>query len=187
MNKVRVVAALLLAGLLVACETLPEDAFRLSESALELREIQSRTYEDVTDIQILSASSAVLQDLGYAIDEVEKELGVLSASKRADASNDAEKLGNLALDVADCLLTLFLGCENDSYTSSKDVQDIRMTLVVLPNPAKEQTFQVRLTMQRIVWAMNGELSEQETVNDAAVYQAFFDKLSKSVFLEKEGV
>ena len=175
------------AMMLGACATLPEDAFRLSESALEMREIQSRTYEDVTDVQILSASSAVLQDLGYAIDEVEKELGVLSASKRADAKSSAETVGMIALDLADCLLTFFLGCESDAYGSSKDVQDIKMTLVVLPDLSQEGAHHVRLTMQRVIWARNGTLYEQETISDATVYQAFFDKLSKSVFLEKEGV
>ena len=90
MKNGRIILLAVLAGSLAACQTLPEDAFRLTESALELREIQSRTYEDVSDIEILSASSGVLQDLGYAIDEVEKELGVLSASKRADAGSDAE-------------------------------------------------------------------------------------------------
>lgn len=169
------------------CATVPDDAFRLSESALETREIQTRSYEDVSDIEILSASSAVLQDLGYAIDEIEKELGVVSASKRADAKNRAEIAGSIALDVADCLLTLFLGCENDSFESTKDVQDIKMTLVVLPVLDKEQTYSVRLTMQRVVWARDGTIHDQETISDAAVYQAFFDKLSKSVFLEKEGV
>ncbi len=187
MKRGRLIAVALCAGLLVACQTLPEDAFRLTESALELRNIQSRTYEDVTDIQILSASSGVLQDLGYAIDEVEKELGVLSASKRADASSELETVGSIALDVADCLLTLMLGCENDSYRGTKDVQDIKMTLVVLPEPEQEEAYRVRLTMQRIVWARSGELYEQETINDPEVYQAFFDKLSKSVFLEREGV
>ncbi len=187
MKRGRLFAVAACAALLVACQSLPEDAFRLSESALELREIQSRTYEDVSDIEILSASSGVLQDLGYAIDEVEKELGVLSASKRADAGSDVEKIGKLALDVFDCLVTIMLGCENDSYTSSKDVQDIKMTLVVLPEPEQENAYRVRLTMQRIVWAMDGDLYEQETINDPKVYQAFFDKLSKSVFLEKEGV
>ena len=77
MTKGRVILAASLVLSLGACETLPEDAFRLSESALELREMQTRTYEEVSDIEILQASSAVLQDLGYAIDEVEKELGVL--------------------------------------------------------------------------------------------------------------
>ena len=180
-------SAALVALMLAGCATLPDDAFRLSESALEMREIQVRTYEDVTDVQILAASSAVLQDLGYAIDEVEKELGVLSASKRADASNSAEVAGKIALDVADCVLTLFLGCENDSYKSSKDVQDIKMTLVVLPDLNQDGVYRVRLTMQRIIWAKDGTVHGQETISDAAVYQAFFDKLSKSVFLEKEGV
>lgn len=185
--QARVCSIAVFALMLAGCATLPEDAFRLSESALEMREIQLRTYEDVTDIQILAASSAVLQDLGYAIDEVEKELGVLSASKRADASNPAEVAGKIALDVADCVLTFFLGCENDSYKSSKDVQDIKMTLVVLPDLKQDGVYRVRLTMQRIVWAKNGTIYEQETISDAAVYQTFFDKLSKSVFLEKEGV
>lgn len=187
MNKGRILAVALFAALLVGCETLPDDAFRLSESALELREIQSRTYEGVSDIEILSASSGVLQDLGYTIDEVEKELGVLSASKRASAKDDVEIAGKIALDVLDCLVTFMIGCEDDAYQSSKDVQDIRMTLVVLPDLTEERTYRVRLTMQRVVWMKSGDLYEQETINDAAVYQAFFDKLSKSVFLEKEGV
>ena len=179
---------MLAAGLSISgCQTLPEDAFRLTESALELRAMQSRSYEDVTEIEILSASSAVFQDLGYAIDEIEKELGVVSASKRADATNEAEIVGKIALDIADCILTFLLGCENDSYKSSKDVQDIRMTLVVFPDQEQADKHRVRLTMQRFVWDRAGALYEQETIDDPLVYQAFFDKLSKSVFLEKEDV
>ena len=75
MKAGRLFAVTLLAGALVACQSLPDDAFRLNESALELRELQTREYDGVSDIQILSASSGVLQDLGYAIDEIEKELG----------------------------------------------------------------------------------------------------------------
>lgn len=187
MRKGRVAAIALLAVVIAACQTLPDDAFRMTESALELREIQSRTYDDVTEVEILSASSAVLQDLGYAIDEVEKDLGVLSASKRASARDGGEIMGKIALDIAGCVLTLGLGCEGNAYASARDIQDIRITLVVLPDLDTERTHRVRLTMQRIVWMKSGDLAEQETIVDAAVYQAFFDKLSKSVFLEKEGV
>ncbi|MEL7187399.1 MAG: hypothetical protein AAFN50_13360 [Pseudomonadota bacterium] len=182
-SLIAVAALLFMAG----CQTLPEDAFRLTESALEMRQMQSRVYDDVSELQILSASSAVLQDLGYAIDEIERDLGVLSASKRADASNGAEIVGKIALDIADCILTILLGCENNSYQSAKDVQDVRMTLVVLPDPEQEMRHRVRLTMQRFVWDRAGSLYEQETIDDPLVYQAFFDKLAKSVFLEKEGV
>jgi len=169
------------------CATLPADAFRLTESALELREIQSRIYAEATEVEILSASTAVFQDLGYTIDEIEKDLGVVSASKRADARNELEIVGKVALDVVDCILTFLLGCENHSYKSSKDVQDIKMTLVVTPDTRRERTHRVRLTMQRFVWDRGGKLYAQETINDVTVYRSFFDKLSKSVFLEKEGV
>lgn len=185
MHRITLAASILL--LLGACATLPDDAFRLTESALEMRELQTREYEGVTELDLLSASAAVLQDLGYGIDEIERELGVLSASKRADARDSAEIAGKIALDVADCLLTFFLGCEDDAYRSSKDVQDIKLTLVVLPVTDDDDAHRVRVTIQRVVWARSGDLYAQETINDAAVYQAFFDKLSKSVFLEKEGV
>jgi len=59
--------------------------------------------------------------------------------------------------------------------------------VVLPDSGRDGAHKVRLTIQRVVWAKSGDLYDQETINDAEVYQAFFDKLSKSVFLEKEGL
>jgi hypothetical protein len=166
---------------------MPRDAFRLSETALETRQMQTREYESVSDIQILSASSAVLQDMGYVIDEVEKPLGVLSASKRADARNDVETLGNLAADATQCVLTFFVGCSGRHYRSGDAAQDIRLTLVALPVRDKAETTAVRVTMQRIIWSRNERLSEQETIADPDVYQAFFQKLSKSVFLEQEGL
>lgn len=169
------------------CETLPEDAFRLPETALETRQLQTRRYNDVSEREILVASSAVLQDLGYAIDEVEKELGVVSASKRANASNSTETAGMILLDAAGCVFTLLLDCDNEAYLSSKDVQDIRLTVVVLPHARETARHDVRITIQRIVWDRGGKVLDQETVMEADVYQAFFDKLTKSIFLETEGV
>ena len=179
-------AAALTAVLLAGCETIPRDAFRLSETALDTRQMQTREYENVSDIQVLSASSAVLQDMGYAIDEVEKPLGVISASKRADARNDMETLGNIAVDATQCLLTFFVGCSGRAYRSGDAVQDIRVTLIALPLRDKEEITSVRVTMQRIVWDRDDRLSEQETIAAPDVYRAFFEKLSKSVFLEQEG-
>lgn len=178
--------ALVLATL-CACGTVPRDAFRLSETALETRHMQTREFEGVGEIEVLAASSAVLQDMGYVIDEVEKRLGVLSASKRADARDDAQALGNLALDATRCLATLLLGCNGEHYRSGDAVQDIRLTLVALPVRDATSTTSVRVTMQRIVWDHGERLSGQETITSPDVYRTFFDKLSKSVFLEHEGL
>lgn len=177
----------LLAGLclLTACETLPTDAFRLSETALATREMQSREYHAVSDTAILSASMAVLQDLGYAIDEIEKPLGVLSASKRADASNLVNDMGALAIDTVKCIVTFLLGCSGKNYGQVDDVQDIRLTLITRPQRDNGNDVSVRVTIQRIIWDIEGRVSEQETVNDNDVYVAFFESLSKAVFLEQE--
>lgn len=176
----------LLMLLLAACETVPRDAFRLPESALSIREMQTREYASMTDVEILSASTAVLQDMGYAVDEIEHRLGVLSASKRADATNKLEAFGTLTLDGITCVLMMGRSC-GKRYGKIDDVQDIRLTLVSRPQQDNSGDAIVRITLQRIIWDKSGRLAEQETVTDGIVYATFFEKMSKAVFLEREGV
>ena len=172
---------------LSACETLPKDAFRLSESALETRVMQTREYSSVDDTAILSASMAVLQDMGYAVDEVEPELGLLTASKSADATNRLEAIGTLTLDTMQCVFTLMLACSRKRYGEIDDVQDIRLTLISMPQHEHLQHVAVRVTMQRVIWDKEGRVSEQETITDSQIYSAFFQKLSNAVFLEQAGL
>lgn len=172
--------------MLSACETLPRDAFRLSESALAIREMQTREYESVTDEQILFASVAVLQDMGYTVDEIESRLGVLSASKRADATNTFRAVGTYALDGVTCVLTLGVGCDGRHSGKIDDVQDIRVTLVSRPQLGNSEDVIVRITIQRVVWDKNGQISRQETITDGQDYALMFQMVSKAVFLEREG-
>jgi hypothetical protein len=172
---------------LSGCESMPRDAFRLSESALSVREMQTREYVDVSDASILQASTAVLQDMGYAIDEIEEPLGVLSASKRADATNRFEAVGSIALDSMKCLFSFLRACSGENYGEIDDVQDIRLTLVSRPRLENADDVVVRITIQRIIWDKDGRIAEQQTVSDGNVYSSFFDKMSKSVFLEQEGL
>ena len=42
---------------------------------------------------------------------------------------------------------------------------------------------VRVTFQRMVWDVEGNLMRLDTLKNTDIYTGFFDKLSKSVFLE----
>ncbi len=46
---------------------------------------------------------------------------------------------------------------------------------------------VRATFQRMVWNMAGQMSRIETLKEPDLYEGFFDKLSKSVFLEEQKI
>ena len=70
----RLVASLLLVALLGGCAaSIPESALRLPESTLEVRSIQTRTLEAPSEIDILTATIAVLQDMEFNIDRIEKD------------------------------------------------------------------------------------------------------------------
>ena len=52
---------------LVGCVALPNDALKLSPSSIEDRQMQSRVYEDVSEVEILSACVGIIQDPGSIV------------------------------------------------------------------------------------------------------------------------
>ncbi len=171
-------AIIILAG--CATKGIPEDALRLQESSLELRNIQTRKFTAASEMEILSASIAVLQDMEYSIDEIEKPLGVLTASKLADADSSKQKTGLFFLDVL-CAIGGSNDC--DSTTRADDSQKIMLTMVVMPSLANESEFVTRVTLQRVVFDKESRVNLREKIVDPEIYQQIFDNLSKSIFLE----
>ncbi len=171
-------AALILAG--CAAKGIPADALRLQESSLELRSIQTRKFTAASEMEILSASIAVLQDMEYGIDEIEKPLGVLTASKLTDADSSKQKTGLFFLDI---LCAIGGGDDCDSMTRADDSQKIMLTMVVMPSLANENEFVTRVTLQRVVFDKESRINLREKIVDPEIYQQIFDNLSKSIFLE----
>jgi hypothetical protein len=68
-----------------------------------------------------------------------------------------------------------------------DRQKIRFSLVTAPVSSAQNNnrWLVRLTIQRIVWNTQNQVSRIEAVRDADIYQEFFEKLDKSLFLEQQ--
>ncbi len=160
--------------LLAACETaVPRDALTLDPQSLEQRRLQTRRFDGISETDILAASAGVLQDLGFVLDESEASLGVLVASKQRSARNPLQQTAQVLL--------FLVGVEIEV----DDKQKIRASLVTRPavKDADPDSHYVRVTFQRIVWNTGDEITKIEGLADAELYQGFFEKLSKSVFLE----
>ncbi|MBF0219235.1 MAG: hypothetical protein HQL49_06875 [Gammaproteobacteria bacterium] len=152
-------------------QTIPAELFKLSESTLEERSRQSRYFATENEVNLISSGIGVLQDMGYAIDEIEKDLGVVTASKNVDATDSGQ--------VAVAIAFMLLGGKNVAIDKE---QKIRVSFITLPSKVKEG-YIARVTFQRIVWNDRNVISRVETLNNDEIYLDFFEKLSKSVFLE----
>lgn len=171
-------ALLMLAG--CATQGIPEDALRLEESALEVRSMQTRSYEVEDEASILAASIGVLQDMEYNIDEIERPLGVLTASKVIDADSAGEKAGLVLMEI----ICAAGGSGSCGYmATASDEEKFILTLVVLPRLAKRGEYTARITLQRILYDKQARIKERGIIADAETYQQIFEKLSKSIFLE----
>ncbi len=155
--------------------TVPPDALALQPEALALRRLQTRRFDTSDEKEILRASLGVLQDLGFEIDESESKLGVLVASKDRDATDPMQITAGIAISV-------FAGGPPPPVDRN---QRIRASLVTRVLSAHEA--QVRVTFQRTVWNTEGGISRAESLTDPELYQEFFSKLSKSLFLEAHGI
>jgi hypothetical protein len=149
------------------------EGLKLSEDFLKDRQIQIKKFATEDESALLSAAASVLQDMGFNLEESETKLGVISASK----SRSARSAAQVAVKIFYALLLTNIPIDH--------LQHINASLVT----SKSSTggYLLRATFQRIVINDQGIQVRFETVQDEDLYQGFFNKLSKAVFLEAEGI
>jgi len=160
-------------------------SFLLSGS-VQQRQIETRRYDEISETDLLTASTNVLQDLGFIIENSETELGVITASKKRDIENSTGEIAGSAL-----ILAMTTAMFVPILMPLRKDQTIRVSLVVRPvfdsnGKTTADSHLVRATFQSIV---------RDTVNrtmlvkpvDIGIYQGFFEKLSKSIFLEAQEI
>jgi len=174
--------ALLPISLLSACATtgIPEDALRLTESTLDVRAIQTRTFAATSETAILAATVALLQDMEYNIDQVEKPLGVITASKVTDADSATQKTGLFILDML-CVISMSGGC--DAMSKASDEQHLTVTIVVIPSLARSGEYVTRITIQGVLYNKAEQILVLERIDDPEIYQEIFDNLRKSIYIQ----
>jgi hypothetical protein len=237
----KILSFLTICLLMTGCAAkIPKDALLLPPESMANRQLQTRIYDTGNEGAVLVAANAVLQDLGFNLDETSQELGVIVASKTRDAT-DQGQVFLLALVGA-------LGNDPNAVNSADATQIVKVSLVVRPLDQKDEapdtdlsdekikevqtrvyfaihdglietfpkdmcdkiarivaqdtaetltddldtllsikdipgTTAVRVTFQRVIFNKLGQINSQTQINEAPVYQEFFEKLSKSLFLE----
>ncbi len=149
----------------------PKEALALTPESLENRKLQTRRFDTQDEKKLLISATGLLQDIGYTVEESERGLGVLVASKDRDAT-DAGQV------TASVITAVLFGVA----TPVDKIQKIRASVVTHPG-ANDQGVYLRITFQRIVWNDRGMISRRESIEDPAIYLEFFAALSKAVFLE----
>jgi len=197
----KIISGLTVVAMLAGCAgQIPPEALQFQPDTLANRQLQSRKYDIKSEKDLLSASNNVLQDMGFNLDESNMPLGVIVASKSRDATEAGQIAGAM-------FMAFMFGANAASYDK---VQKIRASLVTKPastnNPIEvdvktktgkqikfdqqvplANSYVVRVTFQRMVWNQKGVLTKIEGINEPEIYQEFFDKLSKSIFLQAQNV
>ena len=158
-------------GLVTGCDTIPMDALVLKETSLQDRQMQSRRFQTSDEIRVLTASSGLLQDLGFNLSESDVKLGVLVAYKDRSAVEGGQVAGKI--------LVALLGGGNVAIDKNQ-----RLKASVITRPSSENTNEVvvRVTFQRVVYNDLNQVSKLEQLKNPKQYQEFFESLSKSLFL-----
>jgi len=176
----KILLVFLMTLLVAGCVQMPKDSFVVTPELLKQRQIETRRYDGIKEEDLIIASSNALQDLGFNLDNSETKLGVLTASKQRDATNTGE--------VVATVIIALLGGQPGAI--SKD-QTIRVSLVVRPvhdsnGKSMANSHFVRVTFQRVVRKTDNS-TNAETLRDAELFEDFYERVSKSVFLEAQKI
>lgn len=171
--RLSAVAMLLLSGCVAPIVRPPK-------TALQMREMQTRSYEFGDSNQVQKAVFDVLQDDGYVVKNAEVSLGLLTATKEqpVEGGRSSNPFGG----------GFALGHYGGMW-GGQSAQEQWPALEVLEasvnvTPHGKLT-KVRVTFQRRVLNNFGGPISSEMIEDLAFYQDFFSRVDKSLFLLRQ--
>ncbi len=140
------------------------------KTQLQVREFQTRTFDTTNTNEVLTAVVEAFQDQGFMVKNVVPEVGLVSAIKEVDLE-----------DPGQVFMRTFLGGSNAVWEKNSIVEATANVRTL-----KGQT-KVRATFQEKVMNNRGTLDTVSTIEDPKFYQGFFDKVGKSIFIEKQHI
>ena len=141
------------------------------KTQLEIRQMQTRTYQTKDKRLVMKAMLNVLQDDDYIIEQVNLDLGFFNAQKEVDVEDGGEKFWE----------TFWWG---KAYATYKKNQIIDVTANI---SEFGEEMRVRVNFRVKVMNNKGGVVVVRQVDDPKFYQEFFSKVDKGIFIEKEQI
>ena len=152
------------------------DVLKLEAESMAQRQLQTRKYNTTAEDKIINTCVNVLQDSGFTIENTELKLGTILASKEREAVESGQVAGAIIIAV---IFGVAIPIDKN--------QKMFASIVVSPAASEKNASLVRITFSRLVWNDRNAVSKAERLEDPEVYQTFFTKLSKGLFLEAQSI
>lgn len=173
-SRARPIGVVMALILLAACAPTASEFLTLPEDSLAQRRLQTRYFDTHDEARLLAACTAILQDMGFQIDEASPRLGVLLASKMRDA-NRLRPEARLAAVVLSLGLLSSLAVDQPAR--------IEVGIVTRRVEAGMERTGVRAIFRQTNLPPNGQRGMSQTITEPEIYTQFFDHLSKALLLE----
>lgn len=141
------------------------------KTQLEIRQMQTRTYQTKDKTLVMKAMLNVLQDDDYIIEQVNMDLGFFNAQKEVDVEDSGEKFWQ----------TFWWG---KAYATYKKNQIIDATANI---SEFGDEMRVRVNFRVKVINNKGGVEIVRQIDNPEYYQKFFSKVDKGIFIEKEQI
>ena len=156
--------------------------FQLNPTAPADLVIQSHRFDTNESGLVFNGCVSVLQDMGYAVTGGDRPLGLVVARRKAEVPKAGleHAVAEAALVTTTIILSLLTG--QDMVTDLPEQVEQTIFISLLVSAETENSTRVRLSIDRDMLYDNGRVIPDHT-ESPLIYQEFFGKLSKSVFLE----
>jgi hypothetical protein len=164
-----------------------EPLFELNPTSTADRSAQTRTLPTADRALLLAASTSVLQDMGFKVTGGSPAYGLLVAEKTADVppAGLAHTVAEAAVVTTTLLMSLLVGQDMVTDLPEQVQQRVHVSLHLKAVPAARPVrSEVRISIDRDMIYDNGSVLPDHT-ELPSIYQEFFARLSKSVYLEGE--
>lgn len=177
--------------LLQACQS--TNVPSTSETQLQIREFQTRSYDTKNSDSVLKVALNVLQDEGFIVKSADSKLGYLTGSKDVDSGDRSPIFGrSIQKNPIFIVIKTYLDIYLLPFTIWGKMQDkpniktesIEATINVTSFGDKTR---VRANFQRKAIDASGQVQAIGQIKDVSFYQAFFSKVDKGIFISRENL